>query len=225
MNKKTLFIILIFPFFSTFAKDFTQRPFIVRDLYKPLTIEEEKRLIPITIITKADISKCMGCDFTDILERAGVQVQRFNPSLSQSLDTDVSYVALRGVYDKQTTWLVDGVQWESSTASRPPWEFIPIDYIEKIEIVKGPSGLGSSNIGGSINIVTQKEEDCSPKTLCFNGVSSFSNKSNQQNTTYVSTHLHSFDQKTGLRLGFQGKKKAKNLETISEDYDYREGTF
>ncbi|MDE0119686.1 MAG: TonB-dependent receptor plug domain-containing protein [Bdellovibrionales bacterium] len=222
MNKTTLLIILIFPFFSAFATNSTSRSFTVRDLYKPLNLEEEQRLISVTIITKKDIRGCIGCDFTDILERAGVQVQRFNAQFSQSSDTDTAYVALRGVSNTQTTLLVDGIRWVNSTVSRPPWESIPIHHIEKIEIVRGPSGLGSGNVGGSINIITQKAVDCSPKTFCVDGVTQLSNKSNRGYTAYISTHFRSLDQKTGLRLGFQGDK-SQDPETTSGDY--KEGTF
>ena len=112
MNKKLYIMFLIFPLFSAFTMRSSGKPFTVRDLYKPLSSEEEQQLIPITIITKEDIRNCIGCDLTDILERAGAQVQRFNPQFSQSSDTDRFYVALRGVSNTQTVLLVDGVPWE-----------------------------------------------------------------------------------------------------------------
>ena len=220
MSKRLYFILLILSLVSAFAVSSTQKSFTVRDLYEPLNLEEEQRLISIKVITREDIRNCIGCDFTDILERAGAQVQRFNPQFSQSSDTDRAYVVLRGVSKTQTTLLVDGVRWEDNTISRPPWTSIPVHHIEKIVIVGGPSGLGSGNVGGSINIITQKAADCSPKIFCVNGVTQFSNESNTGHTAYVSTHFRSLDQRTGFRMGFQGDKSS-DPETITGDYGER----
>lgn len=54
--------------------------------------------------------------------------------------------------------LVDGVKVGSATAGQTPFQYIPVDQIERIEVVRGPlsSLYGSEAIGGVIQIFTRK---------------------------------------------------------------------
>jgi vitamin B12 transporter len=53
---------------------------------------------------------------------------------------------------------VDGVRLGSATAGNPSWDNIPVDMIERIEILKGPASAlyGSEGVGGVVQIFTRK---------------------------------------------------------------------
>ena len=188
---------------NTLETDSTQKSeaFSVKVVNSSLSGKE--RLISMTVITKEEIKRCIGCDLTDILERAGVQVRRFHESFSQSSDTDTAYVTLRGASDPQVLLLVDGVRQEDRMLSEPVWTFIPVHHIERIEVVKGPQSSyhGNSAIGGVIHIFTQKA-DCLPGKMCAKGSVHLSNESNTGHTVHLSANTRT--DRSGIRLGVQG---------------------
>jgi vitamin B12 transporter len=65
---------------------------------------------------------------------------------------------VRGAEADQVLVLVDGVRVGSATAGTTRIEFIPVDQIERIEIVRGPrsSLYGSDAIGGVVQIFTTR---------------------------------------------------------------------
>src|SRR5437764_194935 len=73
-------------------------------------------------------------------------------------------VFLRGANNAQTLVLIDGIRVASSTTGAAAYEAIPIDQIDRIEILRGPaSGLyGADAIGGVIQIFTRKGEQPGP---------------------------------------------------------------
>lgn len=72
----------------------------------------------------------------------------------------LSNVFLRGADAEQVLVLVDGVRMGSATAGTTPLEFLPVDQIERIEIVRGPrsSLYGADAIGGVIQIFTRRAQ-------------------------------------------------------------------
>ena len=132
------------------SKDQTTPPSLIDPL------ESGRRLVSMTVITEEDIKRCPGCELSEILERAGVQVRRYQLDFFESSDTDVSYLALRGATDTQTLLVVDGLRQEDAMLSKPVWTFIPVHHIKRIEIVKGPSIIYGSPIGGVIPHHNQK---------------------------------------------------------------------
>ncbi len=57
--------------------------------------------------------------------------------------------------------LIDGLPSLAGDAGRPEWNFIPVENVEQIEIIKGASSVtyGSSALSGSINIRTAYAKD------------------------------------------------------------------
>ena len=57
--------------------------------------------------------------------------------------------------------LIDGLPALAGDAGRPEWNFIPVENVEQIEIIKGASSVtyGSSALSGSINIRTAYAKD------------------------------------------------------------------
>ncbi len=109
----------------------------------------------VTVITRKDIEERQAQSLPDLLRgEAGIDIIN-NGGLGK-----LSSVFLRGSSSAQTLILVDGVRVGSASAGTTRVEFIPVDQIERIEIVRGPrsSLYGSDAMGGVIQIFTRRNE-------------------------------------------------------------------
>lgn len=106
----------------------------------------------VTVITREDIERRQVQSVQDLLRgEAGISVAN-NGGLGKLSSTFV-----RGTEADQVLVLVNGVRMGSATAGTTRIEFIPVDQIERIEIVRGPrsSLYGADAIGGVIQIFTR----------------------------------------------------------------------
>jgi vitamin B12 transporter len=112
----------------------------------------DQALAEVTLIDRAQIEDASGRTLAELLSRQnGVQFWAYGGM------GKISSVSLRGLDSRHTLLLIDGVRYGSVTAGTPVWENIPLDAIERIEIVRGPlSGLyGSDAVGGVVQIFTR----------------------------------------------------------------------
>lgn len=112
----------------------------------------DQTLSETTVIDRLQIDQATGRTLAEVLgQQAGVQFW------SNGGAGKASSVSLRGLEARHTLLLIDGVRYGSATLGVPVWENIPLDSIERIEIVRGPlSGLyGSDAVGGVIQIFTR----------------------------------------------------------------------
>ncbi len=90
--------------------------------------------------------------------------------LSETLGVDVtnlggegqlSTLSIRGSSAEQVAVFVDGVRLNSSTFGAVDFSTIPLDAIERIEVIRGATSarFGTDAIGGVINIVTKEAHD------------------------------------------------------------------
>lgn len=72
----------------------------------------------------------------------------------------ITTISLRGAGGQQILVMVDGVRIGSASAGLTAFQDIPVDQIERIEIVRGPfsSLYGSEALGGVIQIFTRRPE-------------------------------------------------------------------
>jgi vitamin B12 transporter len=113
----------------------------------------DQALAQVTVIDRARIEAAAGRTLAELLAtESGVQSWS-NGGLGKSAS-----VSLRGLESRHTLLLIDGVRYGSATLGTPSLENIPLDSIERIEIVRGPmSGLyGSEAVGGVIQIFTRR---------------------------------------------------------------------
>ena len=70
----------------------------------------------------------------------------------------ISSVFMRGTNSDHVLVLVDGIKVGSVTAGTSPFEYIPLDQVERVEITRGPNSslYGSEAIGGVIQVFTRK---------------------------------------------------------------------
>lgn len=109
-----------------------------------------------TVIDRDAIRQSLAQSLAELL--SGVPGMQLAPSGGQGAQTSLF---LRGSESDHTLVLVDGVQMSTSTGSAARLEYIALDQVERIEIVRGPrsSLYGSEAIGGVINIITHTAVD------------------------------------------------------------------
>ncbi|MDE2497030.1 MAG: TonB-dependent receptor plug domain-containing protein, partial [Xanthomonadaceae bacterium] len=110
---------------------------------------EDQTLAPVTVITRAEIELLQPSSLQDLLnDTPGMAIS------NQGGPGKVSAMFLRGTNSNQVLVLVDGIRVGSATAGTTPIQDIPVDQIQRIEIVRGPfsSLYGSEAIGGVIQI-------------------------------------------------------------------------
>lgn len=105
------------------------------------------------VIDRATIERSTGRTLPELLARAaGVQFSS-NGGLGKS-----SSVNIRGAEARHSILLIDGVRFGSATTGTPSWDTIPLDMIERIEILKGPGSAlyGSEAVGGVVQVFLRK---------------------------------------------------------------------
>jgi iron complex outermembrane receptor protein len=123
----------------------------------PTKIEEEIRKIPanVTVITEEDIASSNAQIVLDLLRtEVGVIVRDWTGSGT------TSQVDLRGFGEtagSNTLVLVDGRRVNEIDISGVDWTQIPLDQVERIEVVRGSGSVlyGDNATGGVINIITK----------------------------------------------------------------------
>ena len=108
----------------------------------------------ITIISKEDILNSTALNVADLLQQfTGVDVRR------KGIDGMQSDLYIRGGSFDQTLILIDGIKTEDPQSGHHTMNImIPIENIERIEVIKGPAArvFGQNAFTGAINIVTKK---------------------------------------------------------------------
>ncbi|MCA3000062.1 MAG: TonB-dependent receptor [Rhodocyclaceae bacterium] len=132
-------------------------------------------LSQVSVITRLDIDETGALTLVDLLQRRANLDIRSTGGPGQT-----SSIFVRGSNATHTLVLIDGQRIASSTSGAAALENIPLDLIERIEIVRGPmsSLYGSEAIGGVIQIFTRKDNnhaaDKNTKVTANFGLGSFS---------------------------------------------------
>jgi len=136
---------------NAYTADISQEEIIVTANRYSQSADES--LSSVTIINRNDIEKSSAKDLPALLNSvAGFDLKNNGPY------GKLSSVFLRGTNSGHTLTLIDGVKLFSASAGSTAFHYIPLDQIERIEIVRGPKSslYGSEAIGGVIQIFTRK---------------------------------------------------------------------
>lgn len=108
-----------------------------------------------SIVDRETIEAAGAAGVADVLSKLpGVQMVR-NGGLGSN-----SSVYLRGADNRFTAVYIDGVRVDSQSTGGASWQDIPLEAIDRIEVLRGPAAAvyGSDAIGGVVQIFTKKGE-------------------------------------------------------------------
>ena len=157
-------------FLVSFSILFTSIPLQLFAQEKEVTLEEvvvtatrdaeEIRKIPanVTVITKEEIGQSNAQNVVDLLRNdADIQVEDYYGN-GKSAVVDIRGFGETGPLN--TLVLVDGRRVNEIDLSGVDWTQIPLDQVERIEIIRGAGSVlyGDNAAGGVINIITKKPE-------------------------------------------------------------------
>lgn len=111
----------------------------------------DETLADVRVVTQEQIANSAGRSLAEVLQRfAGAQIS------SNGGRGNTQSVYIRG--SKQVILLIDGIRYGSATMGVPTLESLPLEAIERIEVVHGPASAlyGSDAIGGVIQIFTKQ---------------------------------------------------------------------
>lgn len=164
-------------------------------------------LASVNVIERAEIEASNVRDLPTLLStRVGFQV---NPNGGFGQNTGVS---LRGTGSGDTLILIDGVRTGSATLGQKALNNVPLNSIERIEIIKGSRAAvyGSDALAGVINIIT-RESDSLSLSATF-GSDSYQNYQ-------VAGSVKSDDITTAFNAGFEKTDNFDVLQGVAPDED------
>lgn len=172
------------------------------------------------IIGAEEIGRSGAGSITDLLQRQrGIEIARNGgPGTNSS-------VFIRGANSNQSLVLVDGVRIGSSTSGAANWSAIPLQAIERIEIVYGPLSTlyGADAIAGVIQIFTRKGAG-TPSVSAFAGAGSDATREFDASVFGATGGEHSFSYALSAGKeksdGFSSTKPASSSFNADDDgYD------
>jgi len=158
--KITLLVVILFYAFQVKAqvepvKRDTLKEVIITSTRIDLPFKENSRTI--IVISSEVIKNSAATNVADLLQQVvGVDIRRRGTAGSQA------DLYIRGGGFDQTLLLIDGVKMDDSqTGHHTMNAALPIEVIERIEIIKGPAArvFGQNAFTGAINIVTKNKLD------------------------------------------------------------------
>ncbi|NBX55652.1 MAG: TonB-dependent receptor [Betaproteobacteria bacterium] len=108
----------------------------------------------VTVITRADIESLGLTSLSQVLSRL--------PGVQGTSSGGGSHVFIRGAESRMTSLLIDGVRVDlqdgQSIGGGAPWDLVPMNIIDRVEVVKGPQSAlyGSDAMGGVVQVFTRK---------------------------------------------------------------------
>jgi iron complex outermembrane receptor protein len=136
----------------------------------------ERRLdapVGMTVITAADIARDTARSLPELLAHLGGLNVR---DISGSPDTQLDLRGFGITGDQNTLVLLDGVRLNENDLSTTRLSAIPLQSIERIEILRGSGAVlyGGGATGGTINIITKGPRAGRPAFTALAGAGSFS---------------------------------------------------
>ena len=110
-------------------------------------------LSDVVVIDAETIERSSGRSLSEVLTRqAGLQMTS-NGGLGKQ-----SGLFVRGTETRHVLLLIDGVRYGSATQGAASWDNIPLEMIDRIEVLKGPASAlyGSDAVGGVVQIFTKQ---------------------------------------------------------------------
>ena len=158
--KKTLFVILIFQSITSYVNAQENKQKIELDQVELMSsprieVNKADNSISILTISNEEIKKSTATNVSELLQQvAGLDIRRRG---AEGMQADLY---IRGGSFDQTLLLIDGIKVEDPQTGHHTMNMtIPLEVIEKIEIIKGSASriYGQNAFTGAVNIITKKE--------------------------------------------------------------------
>ena len=123
-----------------------------------------------SVFTRDDIDRLQPTSLTDLLSRVpGVQVARSGGR------GGLPGIYIRGTKSAQSLVLVDGQRMANATSADSNLQYLNIDQIERVEVLRGSRSViyGSDAIGGVIQIFTRRGSAQAPQLRLHSAVGSY----------------------------------------------------
>ncbi len=128
-----------------------QQPIVVTASRTPQPLSSV--LGDLSVIDRAAIERSGAASVADLLARQpGVEISRSGgPGAATS-------VFIRGAENRHTAVYIDGVRVDSQATGGAQWEQIPLEQIDRIEVLRGPAAAiyGSDAVGGVVQLFTKR---------------------------------------------------------------------
>jgi len=188
-----------------------------KDLYVETATRTEKPITQaaenITVITAREIEMMNAHSVDEVLDRVpglnvGFQGQDFNGT---------SQLTIQGSSPRNVTVLLDGVVWNSLASGTASTTTIPVQIVERIEIIKGPaSSAWGSALGGVVNIITKGTGDTARPQGTISGSFGEANSQDYNAELYGTAGLASYY----LHAGAQSSDGLRNNRSFYNDSLY-----
>ena len=163
-----------------------------------------------SVFTRDDIDRLQPTSLTDLLSRVpGVQVARSGGRGA------LPGIYIRGTKSAQSLVLVDGQRMANATSADSNLQYLNIDQIERVEVLRGSRSViyGSDAIGGVIQIFTRRGAVHAPQLRLHSAVGSYG-------STLNSLGISGGDTKTRYNLSASLENTAGiNRTTVSYPVD------
>lgn len=197
-------------------------PIVVTATLGPKTVGES--LSSVTVIEKDDIRRQQPAEFRDLLQaQPGVNV------VSDGSYGKTTSVFLRGAGSSGTVLLLDGIRLRSATAGIPPWQFLPPELMERVELVRGAKSslYGADAVGGVIQAFTLDPEAGRQGWVELAGGSHETLETTagvagrEGRSAFLAGGVYSDTEGTNLRAGGEDKgfRNAGGLAKVSHQFD------
>ncbi len=126
-------------------------PVVVTAARTPTRVSET--VADVTVLDRAALDRATGRTLVELLaQQPGLQFSS-NGGLGK-----ISSLFIRGLEARHTLLLLDGVRVSSETVGSPSLDNLPLESIDRIEIVRGPmsSLYGNAAMGGVIQVFTRR---------------------------------------------------------------------
>jgi len=166
----------------------------------------------LSVLDHAAIERSGVTGVADLLARLpGIEVARNGgPGTATS-------VFVRGSETRHTAVYLDGVRLDSQSTGGALWEQIPLDQVERIEVLRGPAAAvyGSDAVAGVVQIFTRRGQGALRPTAALT-MGSFHTKQAQVG---VSGAAEGFDYAVGASHGSSRGFNARTLPSANPDDD------